>query len=138
MLLDVGTALRVEDPQPEQLRHHLRDLPLEAPFLILSEQVDGASDVDVDRFIQTRPYSGGYRVEWRDGTHYRHALVSLAGAEDLLCAYLRRDDAALRGGAEWHALRWYNDPYYGLIAAGLICAAILTVLLAAEVWHMIR
>jgi hypothetical protein len=132
MILDVGNVLRIEAPSPDQVRHHLRNLPLEAPFLILSDEDDH------DRFIQTRPYSGGYRVEWRDRAERRHALVTLDRAEDLLCAYLRRDEPALRGGAEWRALRWYNDPYVGLIAAAVVVAAILTVILAAEVWHMIR
>jgi hypothetical protein len=132
MILDIGNVLRVEDPRPDEVRDHLHNLPLEAPFLILS---DGQDD---QRFIQTRPYSGGYRVEWRDGAERWHALVTLGGAEDLLCAYLRRDKGALHGGAEWRALRWYNDPYYGLIVAAVISAAILTIILAAEVWHMIR
>src|SRR5262249_3798938 len=128
----------IENPDPDQVRHHLCNLPLEAPFLILSDDDDDNDGEVYERFIQTRPYSGGYRVEWRDGSECRHALVTLQRAEDLLCAYLRRDEPAVRNGAEWHVLRWYNDPYYGLVAAAMICAAILITILAAEVWHMIR
>jgi len=135
MILNVGDALRVEDPQPDQVRHHLHSLPTEAPFLILSDDDDGAGD---NRYIQTRPYQGGYRVEWRDGGERRAALVTQERAEDLLCAYLRRDAPALDAGARWHVTMWYNDPYYGLIAAGVVCAAILAFIFAAELWHMIR
>ena len=133
MILDVGNVLRLEDPKSDQVRHHLRNLPLEAPFLILWDGGGG------ERFIQTRPYSGGYRVEWRDSAAVRrHALVNLERAEELLCAYLRRDETVLRDGAAWHTLKWYNDPYCGLVAAGVVLGAILTILLAAEFWHMVR
>jgi hypothetical protein len=153
MILSVGHVLRLEDPEPDQLRHHLRNLSLEAPYLILSDddQDDGDDDpIDDDdrrrgedpgdgRFIQARPYSAGYRLEWRDGAGLRRqAAVSLERGEDLLCAYLRRDEHGLRVGAEWRVMRWYNDPYYGLIAIGLIVAAILSLILAAEAWDMIR
>lgn len=152
MILSVGNVLRIEDPEPDQLRHHLRNLSLEAPYLTLSDddQDDGDDDpVDDDRhrgkdpgdgrFVQARPYSGGYRLEWRDGAGLRrYAAVSMERAEDLLCAYLRRDEHALCAGAEWRVMRWYNDPYYGLIAIGLVVAALLALILAGEVWHMIR
>jgi hypothetical protein len=131
MILDIGNRLHIENPAPDEVRQRLRNLPREAPFLVLS---DGD-----ERFIEARPYSGGYRVEWHDGrAAHRRALVSLERAEDLLCAFLSRDEPAVDGGAEWRALRWYNDPYYWLIAAGVISAAILTILFAAEIWHMIR
>ena len=35
MVLKVGDRQRIDDPTPEQIAHHLRNLPAEAPFLIL-------------------------------------------------------------------------------------------------------
>jgi hypothetical protein len=133
MILNVGNVVRIDNPTPDQVREHLRKLPLAAPFLILSDGAD-----DGDRFIQTRPYSGGYRVEWRDGGSRRNTLVTFERAEELLCAYARRDESAVRSGADWHAMTWFNDPYYWLVATGVICGAILIFLLSAEVWHIVR
>jgi hypothetical protein len=129
MTLDVGNLLRIENPTADVVRQHLRNLSLEAPFMILS--------ADEERFIQAKPHSGDYRVEWHDEGELRHALVTFERAEELLLAFLRRDDAALRGG-EWHVLRWFNDPYYGLVATAVLVAAILLIIFAAEVWHMVR
>jgi hypothetical protein len=130
MTLDVGDVFHINEPSADDVRQHLRNLPMEAPFMILS--------IDERRFFQTRPYGGGYRVEWRDEADFRQALVTFERAEQLLAAYSRGDEPAVRGGAAWRELRWYNDPYYGLVAAAALCAAILVLVFAAEVWHMIR
>ena len=41
MYLVVGKHERVEDPTPEQISHHLRNPPGDAPFLILNADDGG-------------------------------------------------------------------------------------------------
>jgi hypothetical protein len=132
MVLEVGNVVRVENPSPEQVRQQLRTLPLEAPLLTLAE------DDKAKRFIQTRPYSGGYRVEWRDGSSRRHALVTFDRVEDLLCAYLRRDESAVRKGANWRGVHWFNDPFPWLILAAVVSAAILVIVFTGEFFSIMR
>jgi hypothetical protein len=130
MTLDVGNVHHIENPTADAVQQHLRHLPRQAPFLTLSK--------DDKRFIQAKPYSGGYRVEWHDGRESRRALATMDATEKLMLAYLRGDDSAVLRDTKWRQLSVYNDPFYWLLAAGAVCAAVLTWLLGAEVWHMIR
>jgi hypothetical protein len=86
MFLDVGNLQRIDDPTPEQVAHHLRNLPPDAPFLILN--------ADDEQFIQATPAGAAWRVEWRQGTMQRFVLVSLDRTEEALRAFLRWDEPA--------------------------------------------
>ena len=69
MFLNVGDRERIDDPTPEQIAHHLRNLPADAPFLILN--------ADDEQFIQTTPAGDVFRVEWRQEATQRFMLVPL-------------------------------------------------------------
>jgi hypothetical protein len=57
MFLHIGNGERIDNPTPEQIGHHLRNLPGNAPFLILN--------ADDEHFIQATPAGDLFRVEWR-------------------------------------------------------------------------
>jgi hypothetical protein len=73
MFLDVGNLYRIDNPTPGQIAHHLRNLPAEAPFLILN--------ADDRQFIQAMPAGDGFRVEWRQEAEQRFMLAALDRAE---------------------------------------------------------
>jgi hypothetical protein len=124
MYLDVGGQQRIDDPTPEQIAHHLRNLPAaDAPFVVLC--------ADDDQYIQAtvpppaaKPGAAGDSrwVEWRQETRRRYAVVPLAQAEEAFLAYRRFDeDAVLR--LPWRRLTVFNDVHRRWVFALVIFLA---------------
>ncbi len=90
---------RIDHPTPEDVRHHLQHLPKDAPFLILS--------ADEELYIQVALFGNGYRVELRQGGVHRYVLVSLAGAEELVQAFLGWDQSQIES-VVWTRLKWWD------------------------------
>lgn len=125
MFLDVGNTERIDDPTDDQIADRLRNLPVAAPFAILN--------ADDELYMQTTPEGGGYRVELRQGSATRFAVLTLGQVEALFRAF-RRWDAATIEAVQWNRLSAWNDRYRRLIfvAIGAIVVA------AALVWSWLR
>ena len=125
MYLDVGNRLRIDDPTPEQVAHHLSRLPADAPFLVLN--------ADAEHFVQAASLpsdtTGRLRVEWRQESRQSYMLAPAAGAERALLAFLRWDEPALRA-MPWRRLSLWNDPHRQVVLA----VAILVVIVIVRVW----
>jgi hypothetical protein len=123
MFLNIGNLQSIDDPTPEQIAFRLRNLPADAPFLIL--------DADQEHFIQAMPVRGVFRVEWRQEGQQRFMLVPLERAEEALQAFRRWDEPALMA-FPWKRLTVFNDPYRRVI----FCFAALALLAVA--WAIVR
>ena len=108
MYLEVGTRERIDDPTPQQIGHHLRNLPADAPFLIL--------EVDVESFVQAIPAEGDrFRVEWRQEREHRFMIVAPEVAERAFAAFVRWDETALRS-FPWKRMGFWQNPYRWAVA----------------------
>lgn len=125
MVLDVGNIERIDDPTDDQIADRLRILPIPAPFAILS--------ADDELYIQTTPADGGYRVELRQGSTTRFAVLTLGQVESLFKAFRRWDEPVIEA-VQWKHLTVWNDPYRGLIF--LMIAVI--VIAAVSIWSSLR
>ena len=105
---------------------HLRHLPADAPFLILS--------ADENLFIQVMPHGSAYRVEWRQEDDHRFTIVPLERAEELFAAFLKWDEPALTA-ASWKRLRWYNGPVNLATLGGAAMFAAASYLLVRWLWR---
>jgi hypothetical protein len=125
--LDVGNVERIDAPSAEHVRHFLRFMPPDAPYVILA-----AAD---DSCIQATPDGEGYRVEYRDGKRQYFALVSYEQAARLFEAY-RTGEQSIRQAVPWRRLSVMNDPYH---PARLVVLALMLITLAAlGVWFALR
>ena len=125
MFLDVGNRQRIDDPTPEQVEHHLRNLPAGAPFLILN--------ADDEHFIQATPAGERFRVEWRQEAHQRFAIVPVDRAVEAFFAFQRWDEPALKA-FPWRRLTLLNDPYRRAVFAAVILLAIALI----SLWTALR
>jgi hypothetical protein len=125
MFLDVANRQRIDDPTPEQIAHHLRNLPAAAPYLILI--------ADDEHFVQATPAGDEFRVEWRQEAQQRFMLVSVDRAEESFLAFQRWDEPTLKA-FPWRRLSVFNDPYRRVI----IAVAILLVIALISLWSTLR
>lgn len=125
MFLDVGNQQRFDNPTPEQVCHALRNLPMDAPFLIL--------DADDEQFVQAAPEGGGWRIEWRQEGEQRFMIASLQRVEEVFAAFLRWDEPALTL-LPWKRLTLWNDP----CRRPLFFAVGLLVIALAALWSALR
>ena len=113
MKLDLGGADVIEDPTVNDIRHHLKFMPTESPFIVLSNG---------DQFIQSIYENVGYRVEFKgdDGKHF-FATTDHATAVKLFVSFLTGDDN-YRSAVTWKRLRLsaWTTPYHPY-AVGLLC-----------------
>src|SRR5262249_16283700 len=88
---------------------HLRNLPADAPFLILN--------ADVEHFLQATPVDGGerFRVEWRREREHRFMIVASEVAERAFAAFTRRDEPALRS-FPWKRMGYWQDAHRWALA----------------------
>jgi hypothetical protein len=129
MKLDLGGRDAIEQPTVDDIRHYLKFMPIESPFIVLS---------DGDRFIQSVYENRGYRVEYRDddGRQF-YATTEYEPAVTLFVSFLTGDDDYLSAVA-WKRLRlsaWTtpNHPY----AVGLLCILLVLAVVIA-VWHSLN
>ena len=122
MFLDIGNGERIDNPTPEQIGHYLRNLPGNAPFLILN--------ADDEHFIQATPAGDLFRVEWRQEAQQWFMVVPLDGAVQSFLAFRSWDEQALKAFA-WKRLGLLNDPYRRMVLALLIFVAVALVCLWA-------
>jgi len=125
MKLDLGGIDVIDEPTAEDIRHYLKFMPAESPFVILSKG---------DEFIQSLYENVDYRVEYKDddgrqyfaATDYETAVTLfesfLAGTEDY------------RSAVAWkrlHLSAWTtpNRPF----AVGLLCV-LLVIALVVVMW----
>jgi hypothetical protein len=125
MFLDVGNRQRIDDPTPEQIEHHLRNLPAEAAFVVLN--------ADEEHFIQATPAGGSFRVEWRQEAQQRFALVPVDRAAQAFLAFHRWDEPALKS-FPWRRLSLWNDPYLRVV----MVAVVLVVIALISLWSFLR
>ena len=112
MYLEVGTRERIDHPTPQQIGHHLRNLPAEAPFLILNG--------DAEMFLQATPAQGDrFRVEWRQEREHRFMIVAPEVAERAFAAFVRWDEPALRS-FPWKRMGFWQSPYRWALALFVI------------------
>ena len=130
MYLEVGNRLRIDDPTPEQVSHHLSHLPADAPFLILN--------ADAEHFVQATSLpadaGGRLRVEWRQESRQSYMLAPAADAKRALLAFLRWDEAELRTMPS-KGLSLRNDPYRQLVLAVALVAVIAILRGVWAVWR---
>ncbi len=129
MFLDVANRLRIDDPTPEQIEHHLRNLPADAPFLIL--------DADDEQFIQATQAGDLVRVEWRQEERQRFMFVSIDRAAEAFLAFRRWDEPAL-AAFPWRRLGLLNDPYRRAVLAGVLAVSVLLAAAALRLWSAVR
>jgi hypothetical protein len=125
MYFDIGNRQRIDDPTPEQIRHYLRNLPADAPFIILN--------ADEEHFIQAIPAGALFRVEWRQEAQHRFMLVPLDRAEESFMAFRRWDEAGLKAFA-WQRLGLFNDPYRRVVIVACVFLAVALICL----WSALR
>jgi hypothetical protein len=121
----VGNGQRIDDPTPEQIEHHLGNLSVDAPFLIL--------DADEKCFIQATPRGEGFRVEWRQEAQHRFTQVPVDRAVEAFLAFRRWDEPALKA-FPWRRLSVWNDPYRHVV----ILLVILVVVTLVGLWSSWR
>jgi hypothetical protein len=125
MFLDIGNRQRIDDPTSEHIEQHLRNLPDDAPFLILH--------ADEEHFIQATPAGQNFRVEWRQEAQQRFALVPVDRAAEAFLAFRRWDEPALKA-FPWRRLSLWNDPYRRV----LLAAVVLVVVALISLWSSLR
>ena len=111
MFLEIGNGQRIDDPTPEQIGHHLRNLPADAPFLILN--------ADEEQYVQATPGGEGFRVEWRQEGQHRFTFVSVDRAAEVFLAFRRWDEPALKA-LPWRRLTLWNDPYRRVVVVAVV------------------
>jgi hypothetical protein len=124
MRFDVGNVQLIVDPSAEQVRHFLRFMPPEAPFVVLSAD-DGS-------FMQAVFAGEHYRVEYRTDKRLHVAHLPFQEAAEALEAF-RRGDESYRESVAWRRVSLLNDLSR---RASLIVLAgfVLLVVVALFVW----
>ena len=127
MELDLGGDETVENPSVEDVRHYLKFMPVESPFVILS---------DGDAFIQTIHKSTGYRVEYKDGNDVQfYCNADYEFACDLFASFLAgRDD--YKTATEWKLLKSpsiWTTPNHPVVI--IILCVLLLGWIALAVWQ---
>lgn len=126
MFLCVGNSERIDNPSEEQVRHFLRYMQPDAPFVILN--------ADDDHFMQATPAGDVYRVEVRKGKRQFFAHLPFDKAA-LLFESFRTDNIAYEQAASWHRLGMLNDPYNVNV---WIMLALVFGTVGVLVWIMVR
>jgi hypothetical protein len=126
MHLDVGNLHRLDNPTPEQIAHHLRNLPADAPFMTLHAAQQ--------RYLEVTPFKAGLLVGWHEANQHRHLRATLETAEAAFWGFLRSDEQFLRS-LPWRCVRWFSDPFdmVGYLIAAMVWIAVLTLLVSLAV-----
>ncbi len=120
---------RIDNPTTAQIGHSLRNLPPDAPFVILN--------ADDEQFIQAMPAGKAYRVEWRQESEQRFMIVSIDRAEEAFAAFGRWDERALQS-LPWRRLTLFNDPYRRLVLIVAVAALLLLTLSLLRILWAVR
>jgi len=120
MKFDLGGIDAIESPTADDIRHYLKFMPAESPFVVLSHG---------DQFIQSIYDGSGYHVEYKsdDGRQF-YAATDYETAVKLFMSFLARD-GTYRSAVPWKRMR----PSARTAMAGLLCVLLIAGLVIA-IW----
>ena len=131
MELDLGGIETLDSPTSDDVRHYLRYMPAESPFVILS---DGTG------FIQAAHTGAEYRVEYcTGGTDWQYyCLVDYETACELFLAF-HAGNTGYRSSVEWRQLKprtIWNTPGHP-VAVGIACV-IGALIIVGIAWQVLQ
>ena len=115
MRLDLGNVQIIQNPSADELRHYLRFMPAEAPFIIL--------EAAQEYFLQATCEWGGYYVEYRENGR---AFCATMKYEDAAIAFelFRIGDESFKTAIPWSRKIDFDNRYTRgglvLVIAGMI------------------
>lgn len=123
MELDLGGIEKIAAPSAEDLKHYLRYMPVESPWIVLAD-----SD---ESFIQAIYDHGSdrYRVEYKRSGKQFFVLEEYEKAVLLFTCFLE-DECQVEHQAEWKKLTVFNAPSHP-IAVGLACILLISFIVLA-------
>lgn len=111
MQLELGDVEVIQDPSADDVRHYLRFMPVESPFVILQRKPEC--------FVQAIFEGDNYRVEYRRGESSWFLKARYEIAVEVFLAFLE-DENGVREGWEWKKMTVLNTPGHPAVIILLI------------------